>query len=175
MNTVLRPFLRKCVLVFFDDILIYSSSWTEHLQHLRAVLTVLRDNKLCVKRSKCAFATTSVAYLGHVISSSGVAMDGDKVAVVATWPQPTSASALRGFLGLAGYYRRFIKDFGTIAAPLTQLLRKEGFSWTTDATTSFRALQAALSTAPVLQLPDYTKPFMVDCNASGMGFGAVLH
>jgi len=172
MNAVLRPFLRKCVLVFFDDILIYSSSWTEHQ---RAVLTVLCDNKLCVKRSKCAFATTSVAYLGHVISSSGVAMDGDKVAAVATWPQPTSARMLRGFLGLAGYYRRFIKDFGTIAAPLTQLLRKEGFSWTDDATTAFRALQVALSTAPVLQLPDYTKPFMVDSDASGTGFGAVLH
>ena len=83
--------------------------------------------------------------------------------------------ALRGFLGLAGYYRRFIKDFGTIAAPLTQLLRKEGFSWTADATTAFRALQAALSMAPVLQVPDYTKPFMVDCDASGTGFGAVLH
>ena len=83
-----------------------------------------------MKRSKCAFATTSVAYLGYVISEAGVAMDSDKVEAVASWPQPRSARGLRGFLGLAGYYRRFIKDFGTIVAPLTQLLKKDGFHWT---------------------------------------------
>lgn len=108
MNTVLQPFLRKCVLVFFDDILIYSSSWSEHLQHIRAVLSVIRANNLRVKRSKCSFATNSVTYLGHIISVAGVAMDSDKVEVVASWPQPTSARNLWGFLSLAGYYRRFI-------------------------------------------------------------------
>jgi hypothetical protein len=112
---------------FFDDILIYSTSWTEHLQHLRAVFTALRAHRLWVKRSKCMFATDWVAYLGHVISASGVAMDKDKVAAVESWPRPRNARALRGFLGLAGYYRWFIRDFGTLAAPLTLLLRKEGF------------------------------------------------
>jgi hypothetical protein len=175
MNTVLQPFLRKFVLVFFDDILIYSTSWTEHLQHLRAVFTVLRDHQLHLKRSKCAFATDSVAYLGHVISAAGVAMDEDKVTAITSWPQPASARALRGFLGLAGYYRRFIKNFGTLAAPLTQLLRKEGFQWTEAATLAFAALKDALSTAPVLHLPDFDSPFVVDCDASGTGFGAVLH
>lgn len=109
MNSVLQPFLRKFVLVFFDDILIYSTSYSEHLQHLRTVLSALRANTLHVKKSKCAFATDSVQYLGHVISKSGVAMDTDKVTAVTAWPQPTSVKTLRGFLGLAGYYGRFIK------------------------------------------------------------------
>jgi hypothetical protein len=124
---------------------------------------------LHVKRSKCTFGTTVVAYLGHVISASGVAMDGDKVEAVASWPQPASARGLRGFLGLAGYYRRFIKDFGTVAAPLTKLLHKEGFHWMDEATAAFTALKAALSTAPVLHLPDFTKSFVIDYDASGTG------
>jgi hypothetical protein len=119
MNTVLRPFLRKFVLVFFDDILIYSPSWSSHLQHINAVLSALRDHQLRLKRAKCSFAQPSVTYLGHVISADGVAMDHDKVAAVTTWPQPRSVRGLRGFLELAGYYRRFIKDYGVIAAPLT--------------------------------------------------------
>jgi hypothetical protein len=119
MNMVLKPFLRRCVLVFFDDILIYSSSWTEHLQQLRAVLDTLRAHQLHIKHSKCTFAAPIVDYLGHVISEHGVAMDQQKVEAVAAWPQPRSARDLRDLLGLAGYYRRFIKGFGTIAAPLT--------------------------------------------------------
>ena len=128
MNDVLRPFLRRFVLVFFDDILIYSSSWLEHLQHLRAVLDALQAHHLHLKRSKCSFGASSVTYLGHVISADGVAMDADKVAAVAAWPQPRSARGLRGFLGLAGYYRKFIQGFGVIAAPLTCLLHCNTFS-----------------------------------------------
>jgi hypothetical protein len=101
------------------------------------------------------FATTSVSYLGHVISTAGVAMDSDKVAFVASWPQPRSARGLRGFLGLAGYYRKFIQGFGTIAAPLTQLLKKNSFQWTEDASSAFLSLKHALSSAPVLHLPDF--------------------
>ena len=108
MNDVLRSFLRRFVLVFFDDILIYSSSWSEHLQHLRLVLDALRAHRLHQKRYKCSFGTASVAYLVHIISDGGVAMDTDKVAAVAAWPPPCSARGLRGFLGLAGYYRKFI-------------------------------------------------------------------
>ena len=175
MNLILKPFLRRCVLVFFDDILIYSASWTEHLQHLRAVLDVLRAHQLHLKRTKCSFAARSVQYLGHVITSAGVAMDTSKVEAVQSWPQSRNARGLRGFLGLAGYYRRFIQDYGIIAAPLTQLLRKEGFKWSDDAEAAFTALKLALSAAPVLHLPDFTEPFIVDCDASGLGFGAVLH
>jgi hypothetical protein len=128
MNNVLRPYLRKFVLVFFDDILIYNTLWAEHLRHLRIVLNALRAHSLHLKRSKCSFGTTAVAYLGHVISEGGVAMDVEKVAVVAAWPQPRSARGLWGFLGLAGYYRKFIREFGLIAAPFTRLLRRDAFT-----------------------------------------------
>jgi hypothetical protein len=113
--------------------------------------------------------------LGHVISKEGMAMDATKVAAVQSWPQPRSARGLRGFLGLSGYYRHFIKDYGTIAAALTQLLRKEGFRWSEEAGMALSALKAALCSAPVLQLPDFAVTFFVDCDASGFGFGAVLH
>lgn len=175
MNEVLGGFLRRFVLVFFDDILIYSATWTEHLIHVKAVLETLHTNKLFVKESKCNFGATSVAYLGHIISAKGVAMDSSKIEAVTSWPIPKSPRGLRGFLGLAGYYRKFIKDFGVIAAPLTKLLKKEGFKWSTDADSAFQTLKQALSSAPVLQLPDFECSFIVDCDASGSGFGAVLH
>ena len=116
-----------------------------------------------------------MGYLGHVISAQGVAMDASKVQAILSWPRPKSLRAVRGFLGLAGYYRRFIKDYGLIAAPLTKLLKKEGFRWTEEAAAAFSALQKALSSAPVLHLPDFSSPFIVECDASGSGFGAVLH
>jgi hypothetical protein len=175
MNSVLGPFLRKFVLVFFDDILIYSNSLSEHLQHIRAVMEVLRANNLHVKKTKCSFATQTVSYLGHVISSEGVAMDAAKVESVQAWPTPRSARGLRGFLGLAGYYRKFIHNFGAIAAPLAHLLKKQSFHWTNEASTAFVTLKQGLTSAPVLQLPDFQKTFTVDCDASGSGFGAVLH
>jgi hypothetical protein len=170
MNDMLLPFLRRFVLVFFDDILIYSSSWSEHLRHVRTVFRTLQDHQLMLKRTNCAFGLQSVAYLGH-----GVTMDKQKVQAVLDWPVPRSTRAVRGFLGLAGYYRRFIKDFGVIATPLTTLLRKEGYRWSVDAERAFRALQQALTSAPVLQLLDFNRDFIVECDASSFGFGAVLH
>jgi len=137
MNDVLRPFLRRFVLVFFDDILIYSASWADHLRHLRAVFVVLQQHRLFVKRSKCSFGERSIAYLGHVISDAGIAMDPAKVHAVSDWPQPRSARAVRGFLGLAGYYRKFVHDYGAIAAPLTALLKKDGFTWNEAAPVAF--------------------------------------
>jgi hypothetical protein len=175
MNDMLHPFLRRFVLVFFDDILIYSTSWSEHLQHVDLVLITLRAHGLFLKRSKCSFGTPSVAYLDHVISADGVAMDSDKVAAIASWPLLRSPRGVRGFLGLARYYRKFIRDFGSIAALLTRLLRKEAFVWTAEANEAFAALKRVLSSAPVLQMPDFARQFVVDCDASGTGFGAVLH
>jgi len=122
MNLVLQPFLRRFVLVFFDDILIYSLFSAEHLRHVRLILRTLQEHSLYLKKSKCSFGSQSVAYLGHVISSDGVAMDAEKVNTIVSWPVPTSVRAVRGFLGLAGYYRRFIRNYGDITAPLTKLL-----------------------------------------------------
>ncbi len=175
MNSVLAPFLRRFVLVFFDDILIYSATWAEHLQHVQAVLRAIRDNKLVLKRSKCRFGERQVQYLGHTVSAEGVAMDEHKIQAIGAWPLPRSVRAVRSFLGLAGYYRKFIKDYGAIAAPLTALLKREAFRWSPEADTAFTALKSALSSAPVLQLPDFTKTFIVECDASGSGIGAVLH
>jgi len=128
----------------FDDILIYNSSWSEHLQHIRLVLDALRAHDLHLKRSKCSFGSRSVVYLGHVISAEGVVMDTAKVEAVASWPEPHSAWGVRGFLGLAGYYCKFIRDFRVIAAPLTCLLRKEAFAWTAEAAEVFTTLNKAL-------------------------------
>lgn len=117
MNDIFRPYLRKFILVFFYDILIYSRSLNDHLGHLRTVLGLLNTNQLFAKLSKCRFGVTQVNYLGHVISSGGVAVEVAKVQTVLSWPTPTNAKGVRGFLGLAGYYRKFIKGFGSIAAP----------------------------------------------------------
>jgi hypothetical protein len=116
-----------------------------------------------------------VSYPGHIISEYGVAMDTSKVDSVLNWPKPHSVWGLRGFLGLAGYYRRFIKDFGTIAAPLTQLLKRNAFHWNEQAHSAFESLKQALTAAPVLHLPDFEQCFQVECDASRSGFGVVLH
>jgi hypothetical protein len=155
MNEVIRPFLQRFVLVFFDDILVYSSSWAEHLRHLHLVFTKLQEQNLVVKHSKCAFGKRTVGYLGHVISKDGVAMDAAKVQTVLDWPRPQSVRDVQRFLGLTGYYCRFIKNYGAIAEPLTRLLRKGAFQWSDKATGAFHALQQALTTAPILQLPDF--------------------
>jgi hypothetical protein len=123
---------------------------------------------LAVKQSKCVFDSQSVAYLGHVISASGVAMDHAKVEAVQAWPTPQTPRALHGFLGLTGYYRKFIHDYGNIAGPLTQLLKKEAFAWSHEAITAFTALKQVLTTGPILQLPDFDKLFIVNCDASGL-------
>jgi hypothetical protein len=124
MNHILASLLRKCVVVFIDDILIYSASYEEHLKHVKMVFHLLQEHQLKVRLSKCTFAQQKLHYLGHVLSPQGVSTDPTKVANVQNWPTPTCVKDLRGFLGLAGYYRRFVKNFGMIAKPLTELLKK---------------------------------------------------
>ena len=122
MNNIFRPHLHKFSLVFFDDILIYSKSWEEYLSHLQTVLTILAVNHLFAKEAKCHFGVTSVDYLGHFISTYGVSVDPSKIQAVEEWPIPTTHREVCGFLGLAGYYRKFVQRFGKIFAPLHQLL-----------------------------------------------------
>jgi hypothetical protein len=175
MNSTLKPLLRKCALVFFDDILVYSDTWDNHLMHLDWVLQLLHQDHWQVKLSKCSFAKQKIAYLGHVISKDGVSTDPTKVEAVHSWPTPQNAKELRGFLGLAGYYRKFVKNFGVIARPLTNLLKKHTiFVWTDEHTLAFSLLKTALSSAPVLALPNFTRPFAIETDASRSGVGAVL-
>ncbi|CAJ2644751.1 unnamed protein product [Trifolium pratense] len=152
MNTIFQTVLRKYVLVFFDDILIYSKTWQEHLEHLSAVLQVLQDNQLFVKLSKCSFGVSEIEYLGHTVNGNGVSMDKEKVQAVLDWPTPKNVKQLRGFLGLTGYYRRFIKAYAKIASPLTDLLKKEAYDWTVQAESAFLQLKDAMTTAPVEML-----------------------
>lgn len=126
MNSVFAIYIRKFVIVFLDDILVYSPDLDIHLQHLRLVLATLREHKFYAKMTKCSFATNSIEYLGHIISHKGVATDPEKTAVMVKWPIPTNTTELRGFLGLTGYYRKFGKNYGIIAKPLTNLLTKKG-------------------------------------------------
>jgi hypothetical protein len=175
MNATLAPVLRNFALVFFDDILIYSSTYTEHLQHLATVLAILQRDKWQVKMSKCAFAQEQVAYLGHVISGAGVATDNTKIQSISSWPVPSNLKELRGFLGITGYYRKFINHYAIINKPLTQLLKKGTlFIWTDITDTAFRTLRQALVSAPVLALPDYKLQFTVETDACDVGIGAVL-
>ncbi|CAN6347636.1 unnamed protein product [Urochloa humidicola] len=174
MNTVLAQFLRKFALVFFDDILIYSSSLKDHVSHLRSILEALRENQLYAKLSKCSFAQSEIEYLGHVINAQGVATDPSKIEIIKKWPSPTSVTELRAFLGLAGYYRRFIKGYGIICKPLFNALKKNAFQWTDEQEEAFSQIKEIMSAPPVLALPDFTKPFILETDASGSGIGAVL-
>ncbi|KAE9606341.1 putative nucleotidyltransferase, Ribonuclease H [Lupinus albus] len=174
MNQLLSQFLRRFVIVFFDDILIYSSSLDDHLMHLEIVLQCLLSNVFYVKLSKCLFCQESIEYLGHIVSSRGVHADPSKLDAMMKWAPPTNVKQLRGFLGLTSYYRCFIAHYASIAAPLTDLLRLDSFTWSATSSTAFQALKKAMMAAPVLCLPDFTQDFIIETNASMCGIGAVL-
>ena len=175
MNRIFRPFLDKFIIVFIDDILVYSRSREEHEEHLRITLQLLRDHQLYAKFSKCEFWLTEVIFLGHVVSGEGIKVDPQKVEAVANWPRPTTVTEIRSFLGLAGYYRRFVKDFSRIAAPMTKLTRKQvKFQWNDQCEKSFQTLKTCLTTAPVLTLPTESGSFAIYCDASRVGLGCVL-
>ncbi|KAI3780620.1 hypothetical protein L2E82_10605 [Cichorium intybus] len=175
MNRVCRPFLDTSVIVFIDDILVYSRSQTEHEVHLRQVLELLRREKLYAKFSKCEFWLREVQFLGHVINAEGVKVDPAKIEAVMKWEPPRSPTEVRSFLGLAGYYRRFVEDFSSIAVPLTKLTKKgEQFTWAEEQQEAFQKLKQALCEAPVLVLPQSGEEYVIYSDASRIGLGCVL-
>ncbi|KAL0395497.1 UNVERIFIED_CONTAM: Retrovirus-related Pol polyprotein from transposon [Sesamum latifolium] len=175
MNKTLQPFLDQFVIVFIDDILIYSSSQEEHEKHLRAVLQILRAKQLYAKFSKCEFWMEEIAFLGHIISKEGVQPDPTKVKAILEWESPKNISEVRNFLGLAGYYSRFVKDFSVIAKPLTSLLKKNApFKWNNMCDQSFEELKKRLTSAPILALPSGSGGYVVYTDASKLGLGCVL-
>jgi hypothetical protein len=175
MNKVFMEYLDKFVVVFIDDILVYSRNEGEHEGHLRLVLQKLRDHKLYAKLSKCEFWLRQVAFLGHVVSKGGISVDPSKVQDVLSWKARTCVSDIRSFNGLAGYYRSFIEGFSKISNPMTELLEKDKqFKWTLACESSFQELKKRLTTAPVLVMPEMEKPFSIYCDASGQGLGCVL-
>jgi hypothetical protein len=174
MNDIFRRHLQKFILVFFDDILVYSPILEKHVEQLQIVFEILRSQSLLAKRSKCVFSSSQMEYLGHVITKSGVATDPLKIQAIVNWPFPRNIKQLRGFLGLISYYRRFVKGYGAICKPLTQLPKKDSYKWNQEATVAFDNLKRAMTNPPVLALPDMTKLFVIEIDASGIGVRAVL-
>ena len=174
VNDIFHPLLRQFVIVFFDDILIYSPSLESHTTHLQEVLSILASHRFFIKLSKCTCCSSSVEYLGHMIEDGQLRADPSKIEAMVAWPIPSTIKQLRGFLGLTGYYRRFIAGYASIAAPLTELLKMDAFLWSQRAADSFEALKAAMTSAPVLRLPDISNTFFMETDASDFGVGAVL-
>ena len=143
MNILFQSYLRKFVIVFFDDILVYSKSLEDHISHLDIVFQCLLTNQFFLKRNKCFFAQESIEYLGHIISREGVGPDPEKIRAMLAWPTPTTIKQLRGFLGLTGFYRKFVQHYASIAAPLTNLLKKDYFIWSEEAQQAFDKLKKA--------------------------------
>lgn len=175
MNRVCRPFLDKFVIVFIDDILVYSKTKEEHAEHLREVIGLLRKEKLYAKFSKCEFWLEKVHFFGHMVNKDGIHVDPSKIEAVKNWRRPKTPSEIRQFLGMAGYYRRFIENFSRIAQPLTLLTKTERkFEWSDRQEQAFQTLKNILCEAPILAIPDGVEDFVVYCVASGQGLGCVL-
>ncbi|GJT97870.1 putative reverse transcriptase domain-containing protein [Tanacetum coccineum] len=175
MNRVCKPYLDRFVIVFIDDILIYSKSRKEHEGHLKLILKLLKEEELYTKFSKCKFWLSKVQFLGHVIDSEGIHVDPAKIESIKDWASPKTPTEIRQFLGLAGYYRRFIEGFSKIARPMTKLTQKSvKFDWGEKAKAAFQLLKQKLCSAPILALPEGSENFVVYCDASHKGLGAVL-
>ncbi|KAK3544055.1 hypothetical protein QTP86_000399 [Hemibagrus guttatus] len=176
INGVFRDLLGRGVIAYIDDILVYSTSMEDHARQVREVLARLQRQHLFVKLEKCEFHRATVTFLGYVISCRGVEMDVDKVRAVTEWPAPSTIRELQRFLGFANFYRRFIRNYSSVAAPLTSLLRgkPKRLTWTDQAQVAFQRLKNSFTTAPILCHPDPDRPFMVEVDASSSGLEAVL-
>ncbi|PKA51592.1 putative mitochondrial protein [Apostasia shenzhenica] len=175
MNRVFKQFLDKFVILFIDDILVYSRSETEHEEHLRIVMRILREKKLYAKLSKCEFWLDIVIFLGHVVSKDGIFVDPSKVDAVLNWKRPSTIHEIRSFLGLAGYYQRFVEGFSHLATRLTRLTQKNvKFIWSDECEKRLQELKIRLTSAPILTIPSGSKGFVIYNDASQQGLGCVL-
>ena len=174
MNRIFKPYLQKFILVFFDDILVYSTDVQLHEEHLILVFSILQENQLHFNMAKCQLGQERLEYLGHWISAEGVSTDEVKVSSILKWPLPKNIRDVRSFLGLASYYRKFVWNYALIFKPLFQLTKGHKLTWIEDAEDAFKHLKNALATTPVLALPDFTHLFVVETDASNHGIGAVL-
>ena len=175
VDDVFRPFLGKFAVVYIDDLAIYSNTREEHLQHIKTILQTMRENQIYAKKKKCFFMQTEIPYLGHLVSEKGIRMDPEKIETIKEWPEIKSIKQLRAFLGLMGYYRKFMANFAHVASPLTSLLKKESMNeWKEEHEAAKQNLIKILTEAPLLQSLDYGKPFTVTTDASNIALGAVL-
>jgi len=175
MNHILRAFISKFVVVYFDDILIYSKEFDEYMDHFRQVLDVLKKESLYANLKRCDFCMDIIIFLRYVVSAKGIEIDEAKVKAIQEWPTPKSITEVRSFHGLASFYRRFVKDFSMIASPLTEIIKKSiGFKWGEEQESAISLLKSKLISAQLLSLPNFNKAFEIECYASGIGIGAIL-
>ena len=174
MNDIFRDFLKKFVLVFLDDILIYCSTIETHIEHLQLVFSTLCSHKLVANFKKCVFGQTRIDYLGHVIDAQGVSIEASKIQAIIDWSAPSNLRGLHGFLGLTSYYRKLVCNYSSLAWPLTQQLKKDAFHWDEEADLAFQRLKKVMTSLPVLALPDFSQEFVIEMDALGLGLGAVL-
>jgi hypothetical protein len=175
VNQIFRPHIKKILVVYLDDTNVFSKTFEAHLQHLRITFDIIRKSGLKLQPNKCHFGKTSLSFLGHVIGKNGIQPDPAKISAVQDFPKPNNLKVLRGFLGLASYYRRFVKDFAKIAAPLHYLMRKEQpFYWNDECQQAFEQLKQKLVSPPILIYPNFDKPFILFTDVSSFGLGAVL-
>lgn len=174
MNQVFRPFIGKFVVVYFNDILVFSWSVAQHLEHLRQIFNVLCEQMLYANANKCHFLTEKVTFLGYMVTKEGIRMDAGKIDAITSWPTPSSIHDVRSFHGLASFYLRFIRNFSSIIAPITECLKGGKFLWGSEADVAFQLLKLKVTQAPMLVLPNFDDVFEVHCDASNVGIGGVL-
>ena len=165
MNDLFFPYLRKFALVCFDDILIYSKNWNSHLKHVETILKILEENKFYANKSKCNFKKKDIEFLGQIVSADGIKVDPKQIMAITEWSSPKSITMLRGIEGLTGYYRIFIHNYAQIVVPLTLLLKMDAFRRDKDEKTCFEPLKPLMKSTLVLESPNFTKKFILECDA----------
>ena len=174
INFIFYPHLHQFILVLSDDLLIYNPNWPVHLEHATRAFEILRQHFFFVKANKCTFRQSKLKYIGHIVTDKGVKVDSSKITIMINWPRPSTISNLHSFLGLTGYYRKFMHNYGLLAKPQTNLLKKGQFRWSEKAEVTFLQLKQAMTNTPILAMPNFNESFTIKIDASVEGIGAVL-